>query len=89
MRPASHGVRYLNWRPPDIVDVTNEVAKKLRLDIMNMMISNIRGDALRQIKQRRGPSDWQPDSTTGLTRSVKSDVLVASINSRTYPKTHH
>jgi hypothetical protein len=71
VRPPSHGVRYLNWRPPDVPDTMNDSEKKHQRDVLNQMITQIRLDVLRQIEQRRGPSKWRPDSTTGITYSLK------------------
>lgn len=72
VRPPCHGVRYLNWRPPDPMDASEN---KHQRDILNQIIKQIRLDALRQIEQRRGPSKWHPDSTTGLTYSLNGDGL--------------
>ncbi|KAE9380971.1 hypothetical protein N431DRAFT_363089, partial [Stipitochalara longipes BDJ] len=67
VRPSSHGIRYLNWRAPDLIDETNVQEKNHQRDVLNKVIAQIRLDALRQIDQRRGPSPWHPDSTTGIT----------------------
>lgn len=72
IRPPCHGVRYLSWRPPDPMDAFEN---KHQQDILNQIIKQIRLDALRQIEQRRGPSKWHPDSTTGLTYSLNDDGL--------------
>lgn len=69
VRPSSHGVRYLNWRPPDRIDATKIREKIHQRDVMNKLIAQIRLDAFRQIEQRKGPSLWHPDSTTGITCS--------------------
>ena len=70
VRPPSHGIRYLNWRPPDPADDTE---KEHQQGLLNQIIKQIRLDALRQIEQRRGPSRWHPDSTTGITYSLNGD----------------
>ncbi|OBT84085.1 hypothetical protein VE02_07017 [Pseudogymnoascus sp. 03VT05] len=69
VRPSSHGIRYLNWRPPDLVNAKNTTEKNQQRDVLNKVIAQIRLDTLRQIEQRRGPSPWHPDSTTGITGS--------------------
>ncbi|KAL5349546.1 hypothetical protein ACLOAV_005841 [Pseudogymnoascus australis] len=69
VRPSSHGIRYLNWRPPDLVNAENATEKNQQRDVLNKVIAQIRLDTLRQIEQRRGPSLWHPDSTTGITGS--------------------
>jgi hypothetical protein len=42
IRPPSHGIRYLNWRPLDIVDTMNDSEKKHQCDVLNQMITQIR-----------------------------------------------
>ena len=75
VRPASHGVRHLNWRAPDLIDETDTEEKKHQRDVLNKVIKQIRLDALRQIEQRRGPSPWHPDSTTGITSSMARNTI--------------
>lgn len=75
VRPASHGVRHLNWRVPDLIDETDTREKNHQRDVLNNVIEQIRLDALRQIEQRRGPSPWHPDSTTGITSSRAQDTI--------------
>ncbi len=75
VRPPSHGIRYLNWRAPDIADETDMYEKNHQRDMLNNVVAQIRLDALRQIEQRKGPSAWHPDSTTGITYSKKENIL--------------
>jgi hypothetical protein len=49
--------------------------KNHQRDVLNRVIEKIRLDALRQIEQRRGPSPWHPDSTTGITSSRAQDTI--------------
>jgi hypothetical protein len=42
---------------------------------LNKVIAQIRLDTRRQIEQRRGPSPWHPDSTTGITSSRAQDTI--------------
>jgi hypothetical protein len=70
VRPLSHGIRYLNWLPPE-PNIANREEKTHRRDVLNKVIAQIRLDTLRQIVRRRGPSPWRPDSTTGITQSAK------------------
>ena len=76
-RPPTHGVRYISWRPPDIIDEGDERAKRLQRDVMNSLIAQIRLDTFRHIDLRKGPSPWHPDSTTGITESqaIKGPVM--------------
>ncbi len=76
VRPASHGVRYINWRAPDLIDETDQQEKNHQRDLMNMVITQIRLDARRQIEQRKGRSPWHPDSTTGMISSKAQDAFV-------------
>ncbi|KAI9744848.1 MAG: hypothetical protein M1818_001773 [Claussenomyces sp. TS43310] len=75
VRPASHGIRYLSWRPPGMVVSASDSQKKFQRNVLNSMIAQIRLDTLRQIAQRRGPSGWRFDSTTGITSSMDGDGL--------------
>jgi hypothetical protein len=75
VRPASHGVRHLNWRAPDLIDETDIQEKNHQRDVLNKVIDQIRDEALRQIEQRRGPSPWHPDSTTGITSSMARNTI--------------
>ncbi|KAH9207091.1 hypothetical protein DL95DRAFT_314370, partial [Leptodontidium sp. 2 PMI_412] len=84
VRPSSHGVRYLSWRPPDLIDTTGTKEKNLQRDIMNKLIAQIRLDAFRQIEQRRGPSLWHPDSTTGITHSLELNEFASGLLPRRY-----
>jgi len=71
VRPASHNKTYLNWRPPDVVDVGEDgSAAKHQRDIMNKMVEMIRKDVFAQIENQRGRRRAHPDSTTGITASV-------------------
>ena len=76
--PSSHGVRYLNWRPPN-PHVENLSDKKHQRDILNKMAEVIRRDALHQIEQRRGPGTWRSDSTTGISTSGRQQDSPLSI----------
>jgi hypothetical protein len=70
-RPASHNKTYLNWRPPDVVDVDEDGSAATRQrDIMNDVIKIVRRDVLAQIESKRGRGRPHPDSTTGITASV-------------------
>ncbi|KFY67015.1 hypothetical protein V497_00580, partial [Pseudogymnoascus sp. VKM F-4516 (FW-969)] len=52
-----------------LVNAKNTTEKNQQRDVLNKVIAQIRLDTLRQIEQRRGPSPWHPDSTTGITGS--------------------
>jgi hypothetical protein len=69
--PACHNKTYLNWRPPDIIDVDGDGSAAIRQrDIMNEVVSMIRKDLLAQIESQSGRRRTHPDSTTGITASV-------------------
>jgi len=71
VRPACHNKTYLNWCPPDVVDVDEDgSAAKYQRDVMNTVVGVIRRDVLAQIKSKRGRGRAHPDSTTGITPSV-------------------
>lgn len=71
VRPQSHGIRYLNWLPPEPINIASKEEQTHQRDVLNKVIAQIRLDTLRQILQRRGASPWRPDSTTGITQSEK------------------
>jgi hypothetical protein len=50
--------------------------------VMNKLIAQVRLDTLRQIEQRKGPSPWHPDSTTGITCSQNFNGSVAEVDSK-------
>lgn len=80
VRPSSHGIRYTSWRPPDLVNPADIEEKTLQRDVMNKLIAQVRLDALRHIEQRRGPSPWHPDSTTGITYSQTFSRSIAEVD---------
>ncbi|EER38803.1 conserved hypothetical protein [Histoplasma capsulatum var. duboisii H88] len=77
--PTSHCKIYLNWRSPDVSlksdagaangEEENE-SQILQRNILNAMIREIRKDALHQIAGKQKPSNWHPDSHTGITSTV-------------------
>jgi hypothetical protein len=85
VRPSSHGIRYINWRAPDLVNETDTQEKNHQRDMLNKVAAQIRLDALRQIEQRRGPSPWHPDSTTGITYSKKQNTLAGGVSDSNLP----
>jgi hypothetical protein len=85
VHPACHAVRYLNWRAPGLINETNTQEKKQQLDVLNKVIVRIRHDALRQIEQRRGPSPWHPDSTTGITSSRAQNTIAGGASDSDLP----
>lgn len=82
--PESHGIRYINWRVPDLANEGDQTEKNHQRDVLNKVIEKIRRDALRQIDQRGDPRPWRPDSTTGITGSQEDghyDTLEAGMYS--------
>lgn len=63
--PPSHNNNYINWKPPDIYDASEELLST-RDGILNKMAEKIRGEAIAQILERRGPARWRPDSLTEI-----------------------
>ncbi|OAT13011.1 hypothetical protein BDBG_08286 [Blastomyces gilchristii SLH14081] len=77
--PASHCKIYLNWRPPDVntrIDASaangeeDKDGQIRQRNILNAMIQDIRRDALHQIAEKQKPSNWHPDSCTGITSTA-------------------
>lgn len=72
VRPKSHQRLYLSWKPPDLPPNASKKAQKSQLDIMNLIIADVRKDAKNQISSRSGSLPWHPDSTTGISKSLGS-----------------
>ncbi|KAL1597336.1 hypothetical protein SLS60_008920 [Paraconiothyrium brasiliense] len=69
VEPRSHHKIYLNWQPPGMECA--KIGKKNQLrDILNLMIKDIRKDALGQIIKKAAPRGYHPDSITGISLSV-------------------
>jgi hypothetical protein len=69
VEPRSHHKIYLNWQPPGVE--SDIIGKKNQLrDILNLMIADIRRDALGQITERAAPRGYHPDSITGISLSI-------------------
>ncbi|KAF8858779.1 hypothetical protein BDZ45DRAFT_553483, partial [Acephala macrosclerotiorum] len=64
--PASHSNCFLKWKAPDIYDSSRQILVKTREDILNAMTEDIRREALNQIRERRGPRTYRPDSLTEI-----------------------
>lgn len=82
--PSSHHKTYLNWRPPDIPDdKESEERWRVQRDIMIRVIRKINAQILEKIQLSRGPSNWRPDSTTGITSSLGAIGLQENDNTYT------
>jgi hypothetical protein len=69
VEPRSHHKIYLTWQPPGMGSATIGKKNQLR-DILNLMIADIRRDALGQITNRAAPRGYHPDSITGISLSI-------------------
>jgi hypothetical protein len=69
VEPRSHYKIYLNWQPPGIESAGTGKKNQLR-DILNLMIKDIRKDALSQIIRKAAPRGYHPDSITGISLSI-------------------
>ena len=70
VEPHSHQKIYLNWQPPGVSEVVKTGKETQLRSILNLMINDIRKDALRQIIEKAGPRSVHPDSVTGISASV-------------------
>ena len=83
VEPDSHHQIYLAWQPPGVPDSAGPREEQQFRDILDLMIQDIRKDALRQILNRVGPMNVHPDSTTGIsvsqfgTREVDAASIMA------------
>jgi hypothetical protein len=69
VEPRSHHKIYLNWQPP-VMECANIGKKNQLRDILNLMIKDIRKDALDQIIKKAAPRVVHPDSITGISHSI-------------------
>lgn len=69
VEPNSHHKIYTAWQPPGVPDSAGPKEEDQFRDILDLMIRDIRKDALRQIIDRAGPMNVHPDSTTGISVS--------------------
>lgn len=69
VEPRSHHKIYLNWQPPGMESAKPGKKNQLR-DILNLMIKDIRKDALGQIIKKAAPRGYHPDSITGISFSI-------------------
>ena len=70
VEPHSHHKIYLNWQPPGLSKGAKTGMEPQLKNILNLMIKDIRQDALRQIIDKAGPRSIYPDSVTGISISV-------------------
>jgi hypothetical protein len=69
VEPRSHHKIYLNWQPPGVESTKTGKKNQLR-DILNLMIKDIRKDALSQIIKKAAPRGYHSDSITGVSLSI-------------------
>jgi hypothetical protein len=69
VEPRSHHKIYLNWKPPGMESAKIGQKNQLR-DILNLMIKDIRKEALGQIIEKAAPRGYHPDSVTGISLSI-------------------
>lgn len=69
VEPRSHHKIYLNWQPPGMESARTGQGNQLR-DILDLMIRDIRKDALGQIIEKAAPRGYHPDSITGISPSI-------------------
>jgi hypothetical protein len=69
VEPHSHHKIYLNWQPPGMESAKIGKENQLR-DILNLMVKDIRKDALDQIIKKAAPRGYHPDSITGISLSI-------------------
>jgi hypothetical protein len=83
VEPHSHHRIYLNWQPP--VMECAQIGKENQLrDILNLMIKDIRKDALDQIIRKAAPRGYHPDSITGISLSILAAPELDTIGTTTH-----
>jgi hypothetical protein len=71
VEPRSHHKISLDWQPPGMESAKTGKKNQLR-DILNLMIKDIRKDALGQIIKKAAPRGYHPDSITGISFSISA-----------------
>ncbi|KAH7327781.1 hypothetical protein B0I35DRAFT_472553 [Stachybotrys elegans] len=81
--PRSHHKIWLQWGLPGLAPPASGAFDKQdpqyrhQLEILNKMNADIRKETLEQIRWRAAPTDWHPDSVTGITSEfnrMRSDL---------------
>lgn len=80
VEPNSHHKIYTAWQPPGLPDSAGPREQKQFREILDLMIRDIRKDALRQIENRAGPLKVHPDSTTGISASQSGTWEVNAVS---------
>lgn len=75
VEPASHQKAWLNWRPPDASYLPDGKGAESHRNILNNVISHIRGDVINQISERTPHHSWHPDSVTGLSTELYGSAV--------------
>jgi hypothetical protein len=83
VEPHSHHKIYLNWQPPGMKSAKIGKENQLR-DILNLMVKDIRKDALDQIIKRAAPRGYHPDSVTGISLSIFAAPELDAIGTTTH-----
>ncbi|KAI1251871.1 hypothetical protein MGN70_006441 [Eutypa lata] len=73
VKPEAHYKIYLNWGPPGLLGGAKDPQFKHQRDILNLMLPELRQEALDQLKKKAGPLPGHPDSHTGITPSEVSE----------------
>jgi hypothetical protein len=70
--PSSHNKIYLNWSPPNVTRDVSGVRYVQQRDIMNKVTAQIRRAVIDRTLATHGRLRWHPDSSTGITLTVKA-----------------
>lgn len=76
VQPSSHGKIWLNWKMPE---PSLKTAQHHQRDMINDMVKDIRKAALAQIESRGLCASRYPDSTTGISKSLRTGSDVDSV----------
>lgn len=75
VEPACHQKVWPNWRPPDVSYLPDGKGAESHRNVLNNMITRIRGDVTSQILDRSNPQRWHPDSITGISTDIYGSVV--------------
>lgn len=71
VRRACHGNLWINWRAPIPPVADDQVARQHTAKMLNEMVKSIRQDALDQLLSKQPRRPRVPDSTTGMSTSIR------------------
>jgi hypothetical protein len=77
---ACHGNLWINWRAPIPPINNDEQARKHTAKMLNEMVKTVRRDAIGQLLSKQPRRPRVPDSTTGISTSIRLTAILGTLN---------